>query len=152
MQEKITFNMLTISELKSTKDLAILKNRASFNYTFDESAIASLEKNFALKDSLYLLAKQGEEFAGFCSIDRNWWEENYFFLREILVDEKFRNTSLGKKLMTRCIEHARSKNVTGVVTETAFDNLPMQKLCESFQFEKWYNPEWKEGITYKLKF
>lgn len=152
MQEKITVNMLTISKLKSTNDLSILKNRASFNYNFDEQTIASLEKNFALKDSFYLLAKQGEEFAGFCSIDRNWWEENYFFLREILVDPKFRKTGLGKELMKRCIDHARNKKAIGVVTETAFNNKPMQKLCESFKFEKWYNPEWKEGITYKLKF
>jgi GNAT superfamily N-acetyltransferase len=142
----------TISIIQSVKDLAVLRNRTSFNYTFDSKTIASLEKNFVLKDSLYLLAKQSEEFAGFCSVDRNWWEENYFFLREILVDPKYRKTGLGKDLMARCIDHARTKKATGVVTETAFDNTPMQKLCESFKFEKWYNPEWKEGITYKLIF
>lgn len=54
--------------------------------------------------------------------------------------------------MSMCVEHARDKGAVGVVTETAFDNIPMQKLCEKLGFKKWENPQWKKGITYKLVF
>ena len=89
---------------------------------------------------------------GFCSIDRGWWEDNFFFIREILVDPNFLKMGIGRQLMSQCLEHAKSKKALGVVTETAFDNFPMQKLCEKLGFVRWENPQWKEGITYKLIF
>ena len=35
-------------------------------------------------------------------------------------------------LFEKCIAYARGQKAKGVVTETAFENEPMQKLCESF--------------------
>lgn len=144
--------MLTISPITTTSNLNLLHNKSSFNYTYTKATIDLLKKNFGLKDSLYLIAKEGEEFAGFCSIDRDWWEENFFFIREILVDPKFQKLGLGQTLMSKCIEHAKTLKATGVVTETAFDNATMQALCAKLNFKKWENPEWKEGVTYKLMF
>ena len=138
--------------MKDKKEIDFLQNKSSFNYTYDKATIDSLKKHFILEDSLYLIAKKGKEFVAFCSIDRDWWEENFFFVREILVDIKFRKLGIGKEMMNRCIEHARNKKATGVVTETAFENSPMQQLCEKIGFKKWDNPQWKEGITYKLLF
>lgn len=144
--------MLTISPISSIQDLELLRGKSSFNYTFDESTLDLLKKNFAMKDSLYLMAKQGEEFAGFCSMDRDWWEENHFFIREILVDDKFKDLGIGERLMRMCIEFAQNKEAIGVITETDFKNDPMQNLCEKLGFKKWDNPQFKEGITYKLTF
>lgn len=143
---------IVISTIKDEGEIEILRERKSFNYTYDKATIDLLKKNFRLDGSLYLLAKQREKFAGFCSIDRDWWEDNYFFIREILVDPNFQKLGVGSELMNRCLEYARSSKATGVITETAFDNLSMQKLCEKLGFTKWDNPEWKEGITYKLIF
>ncbi len=143
---------LVISAIKNENEIEILRERKSFNYTYDNANIDLLKKNFKFDDSLYLLAKQGEKFAGFCSIDRDWWEDNYFFIREIFVDPDFQKLGVGSELMNRCIEHARSRKALGVVTETAFDNYPMQKLCEKLGFTKWDNPRWKEGITYRFMF
>jgi len=134
------------------KEIYFLKDKQSFNYTYDKATMDSLKKHFKLKDSLYLVAKKEKQFVGFCSIDRGWWEKNFFFIREILVDPNFLKMGIGKELMRQCIEHAKNKKALGVVTETAFDNFPMQKLCEKSGFVKWENPEWKEGITYKLIF
>lgn len=78
--------------------------------------------------------------------------EFYDFIREVFVDPSFQKLGIGKALMGRCIEHAKSKKATGVVTETAFSNSPMQKLCEKLGFVEWENPRWKEGVTYKLGF
>jgi ribosomal protein S18 acetylase RimI-like enzyme len=69
-----------------------------------------------------------------------------------LVDPHYQNLGAGKELMSRCIEHAQSKKAIGVVTETDFNNIPMQQLCEKLGFEKWNNPNWTSGITYKLLF
>ena len=143
---------ISYSTIKEVEEIEILRNKTSFNYTYDQATIESLKKHFTLKDSLYILAKSNGEFVAFCSTDRNWWENNYFFIREILVDPNFQKLGLGQELMKQCIDHAKNKEATGVVTETAFENIPMQKLCAKFQFQKWDNPQWKEGITYKLMF
>lgn len=143
---------IIISEIQDEKEIDFLRDKSSFNYTFDKATIDLLKKHFRLKDSLYLIAKKGAEFVGFCSIDRDWWESDFFFIREILVDPSFQKLGIGKDLMGRCIEHARSKKAVGVVTETAFENFPMQNLCAKFDFKEWDNPQWKEGITYKLVF
>lgn len=145
-------NGIIISAIADEKEIEFLRDKSSFNYTYDNATIDSLKKHFALQDSLYLLAKKGGEFAAFCSIDRDWWEDNFFFIREILVDPDFQKLGLGKQLMSKCIEHAKSKGAVGVITETAFENFPMQTLCEKLGFIKWKNPQWKEGITYKLLF
>ena len=99
-----------------------------------------------------LIAKKSTEFAAFCSIDKDWWEENLFFIREIFVDPKFQKLGIGKTMIGKCIEHAKDKKAIGIVTETDFKNTPMKNLCEKFNFKKWDNPRWKEGITYKLIF
>lgn len=133
-------------------EIEILRGKSSFNYTYDNVTIDLLKKNFKLKDSLYILAKQNNEFVVFCSIDKDWWEDNYFFIREILVDPNFQKLGVGEELMNRCIEHAKHKGIIGVITETDFDNSPMQNLCTKLNFIKWENPKWNEGITYKLIF
>lgn len=143
---------ITVSTIKDEKELEVLRGKSSFNYTYDEVTIDLLKRNFKSKDSLYLIAKKDEEFGAFCSIDRDWWEDNFFFIREILVDPNFQKLGIGKELMNRCIEHARSKKAVGVVTETAFNNLPMQKLSLGLGFKEWDNPKWKDGVTYKLMF
>jgi len=110
-----------------------------------------LKDYFKRKDSLYLIAKYEDDFAGFCSIDSNWWEKNCFFIREIFVIPIFQKQQTGKRLILQCIDHAKKNNAIEVVTQTAFENIPMQKLCTRLGFIEWNNPQWKDGITYKLK-
>jgi predicted N-acetyltransferase YhbS len=143
---------IVISKIKDEKEIEFLSGKSSFNYTYDKATIDSLKKHFAMKDSLYLIAKKGAEFVAFCSMDRDWWEENFFFIREILVDPTYKKQGIGKTLISKCVEHAKNKKAIGVVTETAFENSPMRNLCEGFGFKEWENPQWKEGITYKWMF
>lgn len=145
-------NKIIYSTITDVEEIDILRDKSSFNYKFDENTINLLKKNFALKDSLYILAKSGDDFVAFCSIDRDWWEENYFFIREILVDPNFQKQNIGWELMRQCIDHAKKKGALGIVTETAHDNIPMQKLCAKLGFKEWDNPTWKEGITFKMVF
>lgn len=145
-------NDVEVSIMRSVGEMDLLRGKTSFNYMYDENVIDLLKKHFELKDSLYLIVKKDEDFVGFCSMDRDWWEDNFFFIREILVDSKFKKIGIGKLLFEKCIEHAKNKKAVGVVTETAFENYPMQNLCEKFGFTKWNNPRWKDGATYKLLF
>lgn len=129
------------SIIKVVEEINILSGQSSFEYNFNQNIIDLLKKNFVLPDSLYILAKNNNEFVAFCSIDKDWWEDKFFFIREILVSPKFQRQNIGRNLLNQCIEHARNKGATGVVTETAFNNIPMQKLCSSLGFIKWDNPE-----------
>lgn len=143
---------INYTKIKSIRDIEIIRNMESFKYKLDQSTINTLVKHFILEDSLYLLAKQDEKFAGFCSIDRGWWEDGYFFVREIIVDQGFRKLNIGYELMSRCITHAKKCGAVGVITETAFDNIPMQRLSQKLGFKEWENSQWKDGITYKMIF
>ncbi|MFA6305419.1 MAG: hypothetical protein WC651_01660 [Candidatus Gracilibacteria bacterium] len=63
--------MITISPITSPQSLDFLLGKPSFDYTYTQATIDLLKKNFKLKDSLYLIAKEGAEFVAFCSIDRD---------------------------------------------------------------------------------
>lgn len=147
---------ITISIIKDEQEIDILRNVTSeykdFVYRYDEETLNLLKKNLKLEGSLYIVAKQDGDFVAFCSVDTEWWEDNHFFIREIFVKPDFQKQKIGEMLIKQCIDHARQKGATGIVTETAFENIPMQKLCVKLGFEKWDNPNWKEGITYKLLF
>jgi len=147
-------NEITFAEIKDENEIDILRNRSSkykdFIYKYEQPVIDLLKKNFKLRDSYYLIAKQNDNFVAFCSTDRDWREKGFFMIREIIVDPAFQKQGIGEKIIKMCIEHAKEKKARGVVTETAFENIPMQKLCEKLGFKKWDNSEWKDGITYKL--
>ncbi len=144
------------SVITDPEGINVLRGRTSqfknFTIRYDEETLEYLKANLADANSMYLIAKEGDVFAGFCSIDSDWWEEKYFFLREIFVEPRFQKQGVGLELMQRCIVHAKKKDAMGVVTETAFENIPMQQLCTKIGFTIWENPKWKEGITYKLLF
>jgi|CXWL01.1.fsa_nt_gi ribosomal protein S18 acetylase RimI-like enzyme len=145
---------LSFSIITDPEDIEVLRNKKSsykdIKITYDEETLDLLKKNINREDSLYLIVKQGEEFVAFCSVDSEWWESGYFFIREIFVEPDFQRQQIGEKLMKKCIEHAQQKHAAGVVTETAFENHPMKKLCAKLGFKEWDNPQWKKGITYKL--
>lgn len=157
MSHKIfSMSNITFSIITDEQEIDILRDMTSqykdFVIKYNEETLNFLKKNLRLKDSLYIVAKQDGNFVAFCSADSDWREDNYFFIREIFVKPDFQKQKIGEILMKQCINHAKQKRATGAVTETAFENIPMQKLCIKLGFKKWDNPDWKEGITYKLLF
>jgi ribosomal protein S18 acetylase RimI-like enzyme len=100
---------------------------------------------------LYLLAKFEGQFAGFIEVDNKSKDKKIFFIREIFVDPEFQQIGLESELMKKVIDYTKDNAGKYVFTQTAFENIPLQKLCEHFGFEKWENEEWKDGITYRRK-
>ncbi len=142
--------------IENTSEIDQLLNRksqyADFKYVYENETIELLKRNFSLPGSMYCTVMDGEQFIGFVSCDRDWWESNHFFLREIFIEPAYQGQGLGQALMVMCIDHAKSQSAHGLVTQTAFGNVPMQRLCERNGFVRWPNPQWDEGITYKLLF
>jgi len=148
-----------ISTITDESEIDILKGKTSVYWDliikYDENAkntIDLLKTNFKDKDNLYLIAKEGNKFVWFCSIDKEWWKEWYYFIREIFIEPKYQKQKIWKELMQKCINHAKEKWAIWVITQTAFENVPIQKLCEKLWFKKWNNPQWTKWITYKFLF
>ncbi len=146
----------TVTPITDTSMIETLLGKSShyedFLYEYERDTIELLVRNFALPDSLYLMVTDDETFVGFVSCDRDWWEDNRFFLREIFVAPEYQGKGVGSYLMERCITHAKAHAAMELVTQTAFENIPMQQLCEKNGFVRWPNPQWSEGITYKFGF
>lgn len=98
------------------------------------------------------MAKSNGVFAGFIAMNASWWEPDFFFIQEIIVNPKFHRQKIGSQLIQKCIDFAHEKNQIGIVTETDFKNIPFQNLLKKFGFKEWENPQWKDGFTFKLVF
>ncbi|MFH1670687.1 MAG: GNAT family N-acetyltransferase [Patescibacteria group bacterium] len=146
---------INYSLIKSEEDIDILKGKestfANLHYKYDKETIQFLKTHFYRQDSLYLVATdENSVFVALCSLDSDWWEPHHFFLREIFIMPSYQGQGIGKVLFEKCIDHANQFQAKAIVTETAFENIPMQKLCEKMGFTRFDNHQWKEGITYKL--
>ena len=152
-------NNIKILTIKRESEIDILKGKISIYWDlvikYDkkvQNTIDLLKRNFKDRENLYLIAKDWNKFVWFCSIDKEWWEDWFFFIREIFIEPKYQKQSLWNELMQRSIHYAKDKWAIWVVTQTDFKNIPMQKLCDKLWFIKWDNTQWKEWITYKLIF
>lgn len=148
--------MISYKKVLDAAEIDVLLGKAStfanLHYKYDQETVDMLKKYFTRPDSFYSIVRDGEQFVAFCSTDSDWWEPQYFFLREIFVMPEYQGQQIGEKLMRDSIQHAKEQGAEGIVTETAFENVPMQKLCERCSFKQWENPQWKDGVTFKLMF
>lgn len=147
---------IQISSIQHDKEIDVLFGQKSvfrkLEIEYGKKDIDHLKKNLTHAKSLYLIAKTGNEFAGFLAVDDEWWEPNYFFIREIFVTPKHQRQKIGEKFIELSIEHAKKFDAKGIVTETDFRNQPFQNLLAKFGFRKFKNPQWDEGLTLKLSF
>lgn len=100
--DKYCLSYIVFHTITNENEIDILSGQKSnlngfeYQYHTNDETLTLLKKNFHLKDSLYLIAKKNDRFAAFVSMDRDWWEENCFFLREIFVSPDFQGQGLGK--------------------------------------------------------
>lgn len=83
------------------------------------------------------------------------WKGKIFFLDDIVVKESYRQTGLGKKLITALIQDARDNNIPQIRWQVLDWNTPAIKFYESigaFIDKEWYTCKMnKEGIDSFLK-
>lgn len=153
---------MEIAPILAVEDINVLRGQRScvrgFVYKYgneregEDETLHLLRKNFTRTNSLYLMAQERDMFAGFCAIDTDWREDGYAFLREIFIHPDFQRRGIAEECIRRCMLHTQNLGLKGIVTETAFENTPMQHLCAKLGFKPWNNPEWNDGVTLKLLF
>lgn len=75
-------------------------------------------------------AFDGEILLGVISLSTEDWTQR-LRVADIWVDELFRHQGVGKTLMAKAIEYARSKNLRGIVLETQSCNEPAIRFYHS---------------------
>lgn len=99
---------------------------------------------------LFVKDEQGN-FLGYIASAETIFPE-YLFISELFVDPLAQGKGVGSALVQKAIEFGKREKLKGVMTETEFENVPAQKLYEKIGFVKFDNPDWEEGVTYRLEF
>ena len=84
-------------------------------------------------DRNLFFAYADNELAGQIEVQKHW--NNYGYIDSLGVDSKFRRRGIGRALMSRAIDWARTKGFPGVFLETQDINVNACLLYESCGFE-----------------
>ena len=84
-------------------------------------------------DKAVFFAYVDEELAGQVRMVKYW--NGYAYIDDVAVDTKFRRQGVGRALIERAIEWARSKGFPGLMLETQNNNVAACKLYEACGFE-----------------
>jgi len=149
--------MIKYFQITDKNELSLLKGRsASFgnlNFSFSDSYIEELAALFDKENCLQLFAKDSEtdKIVGYIAAAETL-EKDYITIVELFIEQTHQRRGIGIGLASEIIEFGKKKNLSGVITQTEFENIPAQNLYEKLGFVKIKNPEWKGGVTYRLDF
>ena len=74
-----------------------------------------------------------EQLAGQIILRKNW--NGYAYIEDIAVDSRFRRQGVGRRLMDRAVEWAKSKLLPGMMLETSSVNVTACQFYQSFGFK-----------------
>lgn len=147
--------MIKYFQIRSKEELRGLKGLTAkyknLNFSFPSKYISKMENILNSKNGYQLFAKNNEQIVGYVA-GAETIHPRYFTMSELFVDPSAQRKGVGSKLTDMVIKYAEKKKLNGVITQTEFENIPAQKLYEKIGFVKVDNPEWKDGITYELRF
>lgn len=83
-------------------------------------------------EKVIFFARVDGKFAGRIKLI-SWWNK-FAYIDELIVNPGFRGQGVGRALMGRAVEWAKTKRFPGVMLETQNDNVPACKLYESCGF------------------
>ena len=98
-----------------------------------------LDHNLASPSHFYIVATDGVQVIGFCSltVKHNLWLQDLLGnVDEMVVDEKYRGQGIGKKLMQRITEIAIENNCQQLELESSFHRDKAHAFYEELGFEK----------------
>ena len=99
-------------------------------YASDETDFSNYIFN---PDKTIFLAYIDNGLAGQIRIMKYW--NGYAYIDNVAVDAKYRRQGVGRTLITRTIEWAKSKGFPGIMLETQNNNVAACRLYESCGFE-----------------
>lgn len=88
--------------------------------------------------SIVLFATVADEIIGLvtCFVNFSTFKvKSYLYIHDIIVESKYRNKGVGRKLMEKCIEIAKERKYCKVTLEVRDDNDNAKKLYESLGFK-----------------
>lgn len=149
--------MIEYFQILDKGKLSILKNQTAtfekLNFSFSQDYIKKLGSLLKTRNSIQIMAREKDQFVGYAAAAETMPHfPSYLFLSEIFVNPEYQNKKVGKNLLKQIINHAKKKNLNGIITETEFENIPAQKFYEKNGFVKTNNPKWDKGITFQLNF
>ena len=74
-----------------------------------------------------------EQLAGQIILRKNW--NGYAYIEDIAVDSSFRRQGIGRQLMERAIEWAKSRRLPGIMLETSNVNVTACQFYQSLGFK-----------------
>ncbi len=86
-----------------------------------------------------LCAEQDDKIVGFCALTllNNFWQEGYIaYLSTMVVDEKDRGQGIGRMLIKKASEYAKSKGCASIELDSAFQRVEAHRFYENLGFKK----------------
>ena len=117
-----------IADVPAIYELASLYSGASQGWTQERI-------NDLISDSqghYVLVAKQLDSTVGYAIVRFAWGKMHMW---DIAVKEDMRRRGIGKKMMSRLIDHAKSKDLSEVYLEVCASNVPAVKMYQSLSFK-----------------
>lgn len=101
----------------------------------------------------YFIAEENGEIAGYLCFNETF-EENLYYLSQIIVSEKFRRRDVARSIMDFLLSDLKKRGAKKVNAEVVYDNVSMRKLLAEYLFvpEGLFRGQmnWKDEIRYAL--
>lgn len=144
-------------QIHNKNELELLKGKTAqykgLNFSFSKKYLQKLKDLLGEKKSFQMFAKDDNgAFAGYIASAEKKERPCLLWIVELFIDPKYQGRGVGSSLLEQTIQEAKKKNLDGLITQTEFENLPAQNLYKKVGFIEIDNSDWKDGITYQLKF
>lgn len=76
------------------------------------------------------------EIIGVCEIIKSWRKENTAFIHSFYIDKKYRNKSIGKRLLQKVIDTLKNDNIKIIELTVASGNEAANRLYSRYGFKR----------------
>ena len=123
--QKIIISKMTADDLDGVYEI----DKKSFPIPWQKSSFEEELKNIL---ATYLVAKLNDKIVGYIGM---WFVIDECHITNIAVHPDFRNSGIAKKLVDEMLKLCNSHGISYILLEVRTNNIPAQKLYESFGFK-----------------
>ena len=123
--QKIAITKMTFDDLDGVYEI----DKDAFPIPWQKSSFEEDLKNIL---ATYLVAKLNNEIVGYIGM---WFVIDECHITNIAVHSKYRRQGIAKKLVNEMIKLCDSHGISYILLEVRANNIPAQKLYESFGFK-----------------